>query len=521
MPKKNIVLFSDGTGNQGGTDSDTNVFKLYNAVALKDSKVREKELEQLTYYDNGVGTSKHIVWRALGGAFGLGFRRNVRDLYEFLARNYQEGDDIYVFGFSRGAATVRAFIGMVDKCGLIQKEDLNEEDFQNHIDAAMNLYIKQGRGWSIRKILQSFGLWRKYPNLQERIIKGVKVEFLGVWDTVAALGFKQLGKFDNFVNFFRQHNFYNYDPHSSVKNIYHAMAVDDERRTFWPLVWDEKQFKKHQESGEIEQVWFSGVHSNVGGGYPRAGLANITLDWMIGKLKAHEKSAPNGGLILKPALAIRAYEDANTNGKIYDSRGGAALLYRYQPRPIKEEFERKVVGAVRIHESVFERMKYRTAGYTPVMIPGKFDMVNSANEVVRKVNLEGVDLLDYLKIRKCINRLKNYRIILYWIFLLSVLALVAVSGFLWWKPPLEWGNLELWKQASGINGFLGHVADILRYVLPDFFEGAITYAVIQHPWWFGSIFIWSGILYLLRFKLKTNMEGFQEDARIFILNKIQ
>ncbi len=99
---RNIVLFSDGTGNKGGTGSDTNVFKLYHAV-----KGGKNNREQFAYYDNGVGTSTQAAFRAIGGATGFGFRRNVRDLYEFTGRHYQDGDDIYGFGFSRGAATIR------------------------------------------------------------------------------------------------------------------------------------------------------------------------------------------------------------------------------------------------------------------------------------------------------------------------------------------------------------------------------------------------------------------------------
>ncbi len=117
---KNIILCSDGTGNQGGRGAGTNVYKTYNAIDIHDPDV-----EQVTFYDNGVGTNKNKYIRALTGAFGIGFKQNVEDLYEFLARNFdaadREGrpDKIYIFGFSRGAATVRAFAGMIQECGLL------------------------------------------------------------------------------------------------------------------------------------------------------------------------------------------------------------------------------------------------------------------------------------------------------------------------------------------------------------------------------------------------------------------
>ena len=146
---KNIVLCSDGTGNKGGTGSDTNVFKIYKAIRINDDKKK-----QVTFYDNGVGTSKLTVARALGGGLGMGFRHNVRDLYEFLGRHYQKEDDIYVFEFSRGAATVRAFAGMLEHCGLVTKHtgkldangneiEIPEENFQEKINNAIKFYIKR------------------------------------------------------------------------------------------------------------------------------------------------------------------------------------------------------------------------------------------------------------------------------------------------------------------------------------------------------------------------------------------
>ena len=117
---KNIVLCSDGTGNKGGSGPDTNVFKIYNAVRINDIPADDRM--QIVFYDNGVGTSKLSFLKALGGGLGLGFRHNVRDLYEFLGRNYADGDHVYIFGFSRGAATVRAFAGMLECCGLVHRD---------------------------------------------------------------------------------------------------------------------------------------------------------------------------------------------------------------------------------------------------------------------------------------------------------------------------------------------------------------------------------------------------------------
>ena len=317
---KNIVLCSDGTGNKGGSGSDTNVFKMYNAVQVND--LPDGQRAQVVFYDNGVGTSKLKLKKALGGGLGLGFRQNVRDLYEFLGRNYGPGDDIYLFGFSRGAATVRAFAGMLEHCGLVVKHrpgdvgDIDERTFQELVDDAMKYYVNRAR---TRKLGFDGGT-------------KVTVEFIGVWDTVAALGAPQLPWLHWYLNLVRPHKFYDYEPATCVRSVYHAMAVDDERRTFWPLVWNERGFKGE---GVIEQVWFPGTHSNVGGGYPREELAQVTLDWMMQKLQEHwttlQEAGSTRGLSLKPSSKKEAREDANAFGKLYDSAAGSVSTIAINP----------------------------------------------------------------------------------------------------------------------------------------------------------------------------------------------
>ena len=148
MNKKNIILCSDGTGNKGGAGEDSNVFKLYQAVDIHDHKKT-----QITYYDNGVGTSSNRYWKSFTAAFGWGFEANVCDLYEELARNYNPGDRIYLFGFSRGAATIRAFTGFIDACGLLNRFNnsgklKDEALFQQQLDEAIKAYRKM-RGWFV------------------------------------------------------------------------------------------------------------------------------------------------------------------------------------------------------------------------------------------------------------------------------------------------------------------------------------------------------------------------------------
>jgi uncharacterized protein (DUF2235 family) len=529
---RNIVLFSDGTGNKGGTGSNTNVFNLYNAI--KGGRQKPGERKQIAFYDNGVGTSSHAVARAIGGATGSGFRQNVRDLYEFLGRHYKDGNDIYGFGFSRGAATVRAFAGMVHHCGLVRKHtgrcgddgnevELDEVEFQRQVDAAMATYVRRCGGISLR------GLWEaiappdlKYDRHQ------VKIEFLGVWDTVAALGFPQIWLLDFVVNLIRRHRFYDYEPTAVVNHVFQAVAVDDERRTFWPLIWDETGFADDQ---HIEQVWFSGVHSNVGGGYPREGLANITLDWMIARLKGHRNSiaGDDRGLVLEKDFPDEVRNGISQYGKLYDSRAGFALLYRYQPRPIKELCTGRLRGngRVRIHSSVLDRMKRRTAGYGPGQLPDSFDEVETHGpegskepalygNVVQEVDMNETA---WTKIRSKIDGITGLRIGMYWAFLATTVALLAVSFSFWigWLDPCGFENA--WRAPDWVVWVLGHVADVLQYFLPDFFNNIITFGILEQPWWGGGLFGLIGLYYWLRCKLRCKSNKACETARGLVLRK--
>ena len=141
---RNIILCADGTGNKGGYTPDSNVFKTYNAVDIK-----ANPNSQITFYDNGVGTSANKYLKSLSGALGFGFQQNVRDLYIFLSKNYRgtenesDKDKVYIFGFSRGAATVRAFNGFVHDCGLIESHSYeNEAGLSAEVNTLMKTYLR-------------------------------------------------------------------------------------------------------------------------------------------------------------------------------------------------------------------------------------------------------------------------------------------------------------------------------------------------------------------------------------------
>lgn len=188
-----------------------------------------------------------------------------------------------MFGFSRGAATVRALTGFIDCCGLVNRkrfitdDDFNEDKFSELIESAIKTYeTKDPKKQASFKSTYSIHKDNDVP-----------IHFIGVWDTVSALGFPQDSWFvikwissgiDKISDFVWPHHFYNYELTPGILNAYHAISIDDERQTFSPMIWTEE--KSNKSTQIVEQVWFAGVHSNVGGGYPRYRLIRccLTLD---------------------------------------------------------------------------------------------------------------------------------------------------------------------------------------------------------------------------------------------------
>jgi uncharacterized protein (DUF2235 family) len=325
---KNIVVFSDGTGQEGGEGHNTNVYKLFNMVL-------DRSQEQVAFYDRGLGTG----WRKLtGNAGGRGFSRNVKDCYRFIFENFQAGDQIYLFGFSRGAATVRSLSSFIHLFGILPK---SREEL---IDQAYKIYRTKNPKQRTQKadyfVKKHHTMW-------------TKVRFLGVWDTVAALGvpLKAIDVVIDKIPFWK-HQFHNFRLSPSVMSAYHALAIDDERKTFHPRLW-----KPLPETDErtMKQVWFCGMHTDVGGGYKEQQLSDIVLDWM-------RQMAVNEGLKIYHDVTL----DPQPDGFMHDSRGeGLAKLYRREVR--KWNAEKR--GRPRIHESVRQRSLNRHNTEEPVYRP--------------------------------------------------------------------------------------------------------------------------------------------------------
>lgn len=375
---KNIVICSDGTGNTAKKGRGTNVFKLYESVDLN------HEQTQLTFYDDGVGTQRFKIIKILGGAFGFGMSRNVRQLYASLARVYVQGDSVYLFGFSRGAYTVRTLAGFIGYCGVLnaKKYCSNDAELVNKVEGAYKAYRHRYNTFTSslwrrlfqRRTKSKYGFtgvdgFKKYVYQEEHGI--TPIHFIGVWDTVSAVGFPVMGV-SNFLNMIYRFKFPDNKPGSSIKHAYHALAIDDKRKTFHPEMWDEES-DDNNDGRIIEQVWFAGVHSNVGGGYPKQGMSLVSLDWMMEK-------AHSAGLQFIETAQSQFKAHANVNDKLYDSRSGFAVYYRYEPRDIHRICKIYHIETARIHTTVLQRSLTVTDGYAPGNLPKDCRFVSSEQE---------------------------------------------------------------------------------------------------------------------------------------------
>lgn len=254
--KQQILLF-DGTWNN--EKSNTNVWRF--CRLLPDGTER--------FYDEGVGNS----WgeRVRGGAFGFGLSQNIKDGYEYLCMNYNPGDEIYLFGFSRGAYTARSLGGMIRKCGILKKYSAL------HVDQGYELYRKKHDSPDVPEAVEfrtrhSHPVWKK-----DTAPEGTRIKMIGVWDTVGALGIPLSG-----VPFSREYyRFHNTGLSSIVENAFHAVAIDEHRKDYEATLWTEVD----ENNSNVEQRWFVGAHADVGGGYVDGDLDNVTLRWMQQKAR--------------------------------------------------------------------------------------------------------------------------------------------------------------------------------------------------------------------------------------------
>lgn len=288
---KRLVVCLDGTWNTPDSGSRaTNVVRIMRAIRPAD----DRGTAQVVFYDKGVGTSG-VIDRVRGGAFGRGLDDNVKDGYRFLANNYHPDDEIYLFGFSRGAFTARSLGGFIGLCGLLNKNTMGR------LPDAFRFYRTSPgeRSDSVRDAIRSLS---RYP---------VDMTCIGVWDTVGALGIP-LEAFQYWNR--HKYAFHNTEIGDRVQHAFHAIAIDEKRGPFAPTLW-QKPSNATRNYDHVEQVWFCGVHSNVGGGYEDRRLSDLALRWMCRRVEA------TTGLALDPGEIPGPVADHHL-GEIVESRGG-------------------------------------------------------------------------------------------------------------------------------------------------------------------------------------------------------
>lgn len=302
---RRLVVCMDGTWNKPGqkdegAKTETNVLKLSEALS--------KLPDQICGYFRGVGTDRGE--KVAGGAFGWGLFDQIKDGYRFLREEFQPGDQIYVLGFSRGAYSARSLAGMVLRCGIIRRDA--DPEFPEMTSALLT--TQQDGNLSVDVTDKVFALYKEayeekrrpeVERFKQQYCHDTAVRFVGVWDTVGALGIPNgvipfLKKFDEALDE-KLYGFLDTKLSSRVQAACHAVAIDEHRRPFLPTLWTDAESaapRVNVAGSGVEQVWFVGAHSNVGGGYADTGLSDIALAWMIDR-------ATRNGLQFEPAALAR------------------------------------------------------------------------------------------------------------------------------------------------------------------------------------------------------------------------
>ncbi len=321
MVMKKIVICCDGTWNRLDGEKVTNVVRIAEAVSSRDA---EGTL-QVVYYDEGVGSGKAVAEaadRLIGGAFGGGLMTKVEQAYRFLVFNYDPGDEIFIFGFSRGAFTARSLAGLIRNCGIVEQAQARR------IGEAIALY--RGRGpeshpdsdascafrarIAPRVHLNDHELdWRRanLPGFREGASVRLRIRYLGVWDTVGALGVPNHLLLAGLFN--RGHAFHDTVLSSSIESARHAVAIDEFRRAYEPALWSNlarlNASAEDPAEAPFRQEWFPGDHSSVGGGGETASLSSGALLWIA-------EGAGLAGLALEARALAEAREEADHRGPL-------------------------------------------------------------------------------------------------------------------------------------------------------------------------------------------------------------
>jgi uncharacterized protein (DUF2235 family) len=368
---RNLVICCDGTGNEFGEDN-SNVVKLYTALIIDE--------QQLGYYHPGVGTMgspnargalERELTRIMGLAFGSGLMANVGDAYRYLMNAYREGDRVFLFGFSRGAYTARVLAGVLHTCGLLCPGN------EGLIPYALRIFASKSKDRRMRA--QTLDVAEKFKNAFSR---DLLVDFVGVWDTVSSVGWI-------------------YDPvvlpdegrNPIIRTGRHAISIDERRCYYQEKLWGKSLkpgdpgYRVHQ---DIKQVWFPGVHSDVGGSYleDESGLSKLALEWMLSEacdfglridLCHTQMILGRTAAVLRPPRYVSPDPTAKLHHSLHGAWWSVELLpHQYYSEPDGDPKWRIPLGARRaiaegslIHESVLERMS-QIKDYRPANLPMQY-----------------------------------------------------------------------------------------------------------------------------------------------------
>jgi uncharacterized protein (DUF2235 family) len=408
---RNIIICCDGTGNEI-SENISNVLKLYRCLR----KTEKTQPRQLVFYDPGVGTlERPDPWHKLkqdfnailGLATGYGLDDNVLAAYAFLVHNYQAGDQIYLFGFSRGAYTVRVLAGLIHKIGLISPEQVNLAGSgliaykQFSSDEAPKLRAK------FKSAIDAVAAEDTLPQTafdnaaQFARITSTRwptIRFVGVWDTVASVIVPRADRF--YWPSLEELAFTLLNP--SVQTFRQAISMDERRCMFRLKKWDDPQTFKHNrfndahaEPQDILQVWFAGVHGDIGGGYPEkeSGLSKYPLLWMIDEatkcgLQVNQATVNQLAWGIQRKGSPFSYVVPDVRGELHTSLRGPWWILEYLPKsawykewPARKAYfgyyipdaePRFIPDGAMIHESVLERMNAMPS-YRPVNLPKHFE----------------------------------------------------------------------------------------------------------------------------------------------------
>ena len=352
---KRLFVCCDGTWNaptdlHDGVPVPTNVCKFYNALAERDES--NPSIEQLRYYHPGVGANESWLHRVWDGAVGNGLARNVQSAYKWLGDHYAGGDPIFIIGFSRGAFTARSVAGFINRCGLPSAPtwELVEEAFA--------LYRLDPHAIATIEALSRFKTAHPSPAQLE-------IHFVGVWDTVGALGIPKT--FNPLGIDWHNNRFHDQTLCSLVRHAYHALAIDEIRSTFAPTLW----IGSPAPGQIVEQVWFAGVHADIGGGYQENALSDQSLRWMV------EHASKCGAAFRNEMIAQLA---PNSDGVLHDSFAGVFRVTGSQPRSFPDLAAPNQVTPTgqRVHPSVLARRASPPIAQSPYRVSRTLQAGDSA-----------------------------------------------------------------------------------------------------------------------------------------------